>query len=238
MGGIKKKLVILSGAGMSAESGIATFRGGDGLWENHRIEDVATPEAWQRDPVLVQRFYNERRKQVLDAKPNKGHVILAQLQQHFDVWIITQNIDDLHERGGSSQVMHLHGEITKARSVSNAMRVYPIDGWELTFSDLDEWGKPLRPFIVWFGEPVPLLGHAADLCSTADIFVVVGTSLQVYPAAGLIHEVPMAAKCFVIDPTIPDSVGLKRFETIRLGASEGLLLFAQQMIPGFAMEQP
>jgi NAD-dependent deacetylase len=231
-----QKLVVLSGAGMSAESGIPTFRGGDGLWENHRIEDVATPEAWNRDPTLVQRFYNDRRRQILAAQPNAGHRILAQLEAYFEVIILTQNIDDLHERAGSSHVVHLHGEITKSRSTRNAMRTYPIAGWELRMEDLCEWGSPLRPHIVWFGEEVPMLEHAADLCHSADIFVVVGTSLQVYPAAGLVHEVPYQATCFVIDPNTPEHHGLRHFKAFQAGASEGLGQLARQLIPGFQEE--
>jgi NAD-dependent deacetylase len=228
-----QKLVVLSGAGMSAESGIPTFRGGDGLWENHRIEDVATPEAWNRDPILVQRFYNDRRRQILAAQPNAGHRILAQLEAYFEVIILTQNIDDLHERAGSSHVVHLHGEITKSRSTRNAMRTYPIAGWELRMEDLCEWGSPLRPHIVWFGEEVPMLEHAADLCHTADIFVVVGTSLQVYPAAGLVHEVPNQAACFVIDPNTLEHHGLRHFKAFQACASEGLGQLARQLVSGF-----
>jgi NAD-dependent deacetylase len=228
-----QRLVVLSGAGMSAESGIPTFRGGDGLWENHRIEDVATPEAWNRDPTLVQRFYNDRRGQILAAQPNAGHRILAQLEAYFEVIILTQNIDDLHERAGSSHVVHLHGEITKSRSTRNAMRTYPIAGWELRMEDLCEWGSPLRPHIVWFGEEVPMLEHAADLCHTADIFVVVGTSLQVYPAAGLVHEVPNQAACFVIDPNTLEHHGLRHFKAFQACASEGLGQLARQLVSGF-----
>jgi NAD-dependent deacetylase len=228
-----QRLVVLSGAGMSAESGIPTFRGGDGLWENHRIEDVATPEAWNRDPTLVQRFYNDRRRQILAAQPNAGHRILAQLEAYFEVIILTQNIDDLHERAGSSHVVHLHGEITKSRSTRNAMRTYPIAGWELRMEDLCEWGSPLRPHIVWFGEEVPMLEHAADLCHTADIFVVVGTSLQVYPAAGLVHEVPNQAACFVIDPNTLEHHGLRHFKAFQACASEGLGQLARQLVSGF-----
>ena len=228
-----QRLVVLSGAGMSAESGIPTFRGGEGLWENHRIEDVATPEAWNRDPTLVQRFYNDRRRQILAAQPNAGHRILAQLEAYFEVIILTQNIDDLHERAGSSHVVHLHGEITKSRSTRNAMRTYPIAGWELRMEDLCEWGSPLRPHIVWFGEEVPMLEHAADLCHTADIFVVVGTSLQVYPAAGLVYEVPNQAACFVIDPNTPEHHGLRHFKAFQACASEGLGQLARQLVSGF-----
>jgi NAD-dependent deacetylase len=230
---MKQKLVILSGAGMSAESGIPTFRGGDGLWENHRIEDVATPEAWDRDPELVQKFYNERRKAVLEAVPNEGHFVLARLEAYFDVHIVTQNIDDLHERAGSKNVLHLHGEITKSRSTKNQNLVYPVVGWELKMTDSCALGSVLRPHIVWFGEPVPMLEVAADICMQADFFAVVGTSLQVYPAVGLIHEVPFSATRFVIDPNIPETPGLNRFEPVQQSASNGLLIMAKRLIPDF-----
>jgi NAD-dependent deacetylase len=232
---MNRKLIVLSGAGMSAESGIPTFRGGDGLWENHRIEDVATPEAWQRDAALVQRFYNERRQGVLAAQPNAGHRVLARLQDYFDVRIVTQNIDDLHERAGSRNVLHLHGEITKSRSTRDSKLVYPIHGWDLKMTDTCELGSPLRPHIVWFGEAVPMLEPAADLCRDADVFVVVGTSLQVYPAAGLIHEVPHTARCFIVDPSVPQTGGLHRFDAIARGASDGLLQLAQSLVPEFQL---
>jgi NAD-dependent deacetylase len=231
-----KKLIILSGAGMSAESGIPTFRGGTGLWENHRIEDVATPEAWEKDPELVQRFYNDRRRQILASKPNGGHRIIAALEKHFDVEVITQNIDDLHERAGSTQVLHLHGEIIKSRSTKNAHLIYPIEGWELKMGQTCASGYQLRPHIVWFGEAVPMLEIAASKCREADVFVVVGTSLQVYPAAGLIHDVAYGAKCFVVDPVIPIGPGLARFDAISAIASEGLMRLASQLIPDFQLD--
>jgi NAD-dependent deacetylase len=219
---LMKRLVVLTGAGMSAESGIPTFRGADGLWENHRIEAVATPEAWHRDPHLVLRFYNERRKKLLQSEPNEGHHILKRLESHFDVQIITQNIDDLHERAGSSKILHLHGALRKARSTADPELVYPIEGWELRWGDRCKKGSQLRPHIVWFGEAVPLIEPAIDLVHTADIVVVVGTSLQVYPAAGLVHEAPMTSKKFLIDPHIPDVRGIAAIHCITKGASEGL----------------
>ena len=217
-----KRLVVLTGAGMSAESGIPTFRGADGLWENHRIEEVATPEAWRRDPHLVLRFYNERRKKLLESGPNEGHHTLKRLEKHFDVQIITQNIDDLHERAGSSKILHLHGELRKARSTVNPELVYPIEGWELRWGDRCEKGSQLRPHIVWFGEAVPLIEPAIDMVHTADIVVVVGTSLQVYPAAGLVHEAPVTSKKVLIDPHIPDVRGIAAIHCIAKGASAGL----------------
>jgi NAD-dependent deacetylase len=217
-----KKLVVLTGAGMSAESGIATFRGSDGLWENHRIEDVATFEAWQKDPHLVLEFYNQRRKKVLEAEPDSGHEILADLQQKFDVQIITQNIDNLHERAGSKRVLHLHGLITQSRSTQNGYLVYDIGGSELKWGDKCELGSQLRPHIVWFGEAVPMIEPAAEWVAQADIFVVVGTSLQVYPAAGLTQYAPNDIQKFIIDPQIPDVRGISNLIRIEKGAGEGL----------------
>jgi NAD-dependent deacetylase len=217
-----KKLVVLTGAGMSAESGIATFRGSDGLWENHRIEDVASPGGWARDPDLVLEFYNQRRKRIHEVEPNRGHFILAQLEKYFDVQIITQNIDNLHERAGSSNVLHLHGEITKSRSTADPQKVYDIDGWELKRGDKCELGSQLRPHIVWFGEAVPMIEPAAAIAASADIFVVVGTSLQVYPAAGLVQYAPRFSPKYIIDPNVPDVSGIREMVPIRKGAGEGL----------------
>lgn len=189
-----KNLVVLTGAGISAESGLQTFRDADGLWEGYNVYDVATPEAWQRNPAIVQEFYNMRRKSVLEAQPNGAHRALARLEQKFNVTIITQNIDDLHERGGSSNIVHLHGVVTRSQSEKNPKLTYPIQGWELKMGDTCELGSQLRPHVVWFGEPVPMIEKAAQICAAADIFVIVGTSLQVYPAAGLIDFVPEHAK--------------------------------------------
>lgn len=201
-----KKVVVLSGAGISAESGLKTFRNSDGLWENYRIEDVATPEAFLKQPELVLKFYNERRKQVKLAFPNKAHLALAELQRFYEVQIITQNIDDLHERAGSKNVLHLHGEILKSRSTINSSLIYDLNSDEINIGDLCELKSQLRPHIVWFGEMVPELERAAEIVSECDIFIVVGTSLVVYPAASLVDYVPSQAKKFVVDP---DSLSIK-----------------------------
>lgn len=196
-------IVALTGAGISAESGLKTFRGHDGLWEGYDIYEVATPEAWAANPTLVQEFYNMRRKAVLEAEPNLAHLALAELAQNFNVEIITQNIDNLHERAGSKKVMHLHGEITKARSTKKPSLVYDIDGWELRMGQTCELGSQLRPHIVWFGESVPMIEPAAALVQQADIVLVIGTSLQVYPAAGLVDVAKPSANIVVIDPSSP-----------------------------------
>lgn len=199
-----KKLVVLTGAGISAESGLKTFRDSDGLWEGYNIEDVATPEAWEHNPVLVQEFYNARRKSVLEAKPNAAHYALAQLEEKYDVTIITQNIDDLHERAGSTKVVHLHGIITRSQSSIDAKLTYPIDGWELRMDEICELGSPLRAHVVWFGEDVPMIEPAARVCTSAEIFMLVGSSLAVYPAAGLISYVGGEVPKYIIDPKIPE----------------------------------
>lgn len=217
-----QKLVVLTGAGISAESGIPTFRGADGLWEGHDIYEVASPRGWAANQELVLEFYNQRRKQILEVAPNRGHEILADLQAHFDVQVITQNIDNLHERAGSRQVLHLHGEITKARSTSKESLVYAIDGWELKLGDCCELGSQLRPHIVWFEEPVPLIETAAEMVSTADIFVVVGTSLNVYPAAGLVMYAPGSIPKYIIDPNLPNVSGIPGMTAIEAGGGEGL----------------
>ncbi len=218
----KKKLVVLSGAGMSAESGIRTFRGSDGLWENYRIEEVASPQGWNRHRSLVLDFYNQRRKQIMESQPNSGHYALKALEKDYDVQIITQNIDNLHERAGSTHVLHLHGEIMKARSTADPTLVYELTQWQLNEGDTCALGSQLRPHIVWFGEEVPLLETAAAIVSEADIVVVIGTSLQVYPAAGLVAYAPAKAKKFVIDPIIPNVKHLEPITCIPEPASEGL----------------
>ncbi|WP_372936019.1 SIR2 family NAD-dependent protein deacylase [Mariniphaga sediminis] len=200
---MKKKLVILSGAGMSQESGLKTFRDMGGLWEQYDVTQVASPEAWQQNPELVLRFYNERRKQLWEAKPNAGHRAIAELEKWFDVDVITQNVDDLHEQAGSSRVLHLHGELRKARSTADPNLVYTLQHWELKLGDTCEKGSQLRPHIVWFGEPVPAIEKAIRIAQEADIFVVAGTSLAVYPAASLIHFVTPGIPAFVIDPDSP-----------------------------------
>lgn len=222
----KKVLAVLSGAGISAESGLGTFRDSGGLWENFRIEDVATPEAWQANPELVLDFYNLRRKVNNEAQPNEAHRILADLEQHFDVHIVTQNIDDLHERAGSSKVLHLHGEITKSKSSgpNQEKAYYDIAGNDIHVGDLCPDGYQLRPHVVWFGEEVPMLYNASEIIALADIFLVVGTSLNVYPAAGLIHAVLKNCSCYAIDPKdIPIS---SRFKHIRADAGKGMQRFA------------
>ena len=196
---MKKKLVVLTGAGISAESGIKTFRDSDGLWEGHNVMDVATPEGWYKNPALVLDFYNQRRKQLKEVQPNLGHQILAELEQNFEVFVITQNVDDLHERAGSTNVLHLHGELLKVRSISDPN--YILDWREdLNFGDLDNHENQLRPHIVWFGEEVPALEEAINITETADFFAVIGTSLQVYPAAGLIDYTSRETPLFYIDP--------------------------------------
>ena len=217
----KKKLVVLTGAGVSAESGLKTFRDSDGLWEGFNVEDVATPDAWDRNPQLVLDFYNERRKNVRDAKPNAAHYGLAELQNDFDVHIITQNIDDLHERSGSKNVMHLHGEIFKMRSEFDESLIYEIIN-DIKLGDNAEDGKQLRPHIVWFGEAVPMIERAAMLARSADIFVVVGTSLAVYPAAGLVgYAFPQIPK-FIIDKKIPHISSINNLTRIEKPATEGV----------------
>lgn len=199
-----KKLVVLSGAGISAESGISTFRDNGGLWDNFRIEDVATPEAWVRNQELVLDFYNQRRKQAADVKPNAAHYALAGLEKDFDVTIITQNVDNLHEIAGSTKVIHLHGELFKSRSTKDPNLVYEMTSWELKTGDLCELGSQLRPHIVWFGEEVPMMEMAVDVTEQADMFLVIGTSLAVYPAAGLVHYVPIGKRIYIVDPAKPD----------------------------------
>ncbi len=217
-----KRLVVFTGAGMSAESGIQTFRGSDGLWENHRIDDVATPEAWHRNPELVLEFYNQRRKGILEALPNEGHLTIASWQKEFSVTVVTQNIDDLHERAGSEDVLHLHGEICKSRSTMNPELVYPIQHASLSIGDRCELGSQLRPHIVWFGEEVPMLQKAADIIEDADIFIVVGTSLQVYPAAGLVSHAFRAQQKFIVDPNARNLTSKAEWSVVSDGAVCGL----------------
>jgi len=195
-----KKIVVLTGAGISAESGISTFRDSDGLWEHYRVEDVATHEAYERNPELVLDFYNQRRRQLFKAQPNEAHRQLVRLEEKYDVRIVTQNIDDLHERAGSTNVLHLHGELTKGRSDRNPNLIVDIGDRDIKIGDKAPDGTQLRPHIVWFGEAVPNIEPASQLCEEADIFIVVGTSMAVYPAAGLIHYVPRTSPCYVVDP--------------------------------------
>lgn len=217
----KKKLVVLTGAGISAESGLKTFRDSDGLWEGYDINDVATATAWKRNPALVQEFYNMRRRNVKEAEPNAAHVALAQLENDFDVQIITQNIDDLHERAGSTNVLHLHGEILKMRSEKTEALIYPIHD-DIHMGDKAEDGAQLRPHIVWFEEPVPMMEKAARLVLYADIFLIVGTSLVVYPAAGLVNYAPPYLPKYIVDKKIPYLPGLPNLTAIEKPATEGM----------------
>ncbi len=218
----QKKLIALTGAGISAESGLATFRDSGGLWEGYKVEDVATPEAWHRNQKMVLDFYNQRRKSALEAKPNRGHEILAELQNDFDVTVITQNVDDLHERAGSTHVVHLHGSLFESRSTLDPTLIYKIKGSELNLGDKCERGSQLRPNIVWFGEQVPMMEVAARLAAQADIFLVIGTSLVVYPAAGLINEVPRFVPKYIIDPKTPELLPAPNLHFIAEKASVGM----------------
>ena len=223
-----KKLVVLSGAGMSQESGIRTFRDMGGLWEEYDVTEVATPEAWARNPELVMKFYNERRKQLYECVPNAGHIGIAELEKDFDVEVITQNVDDLHERAGSSKVLHLHGELKKVRSQKDPSLIYELDGWELKFGDKCEKGSQLRPHIVWFGEAVPAMDEAVSVVEKADILVVIGTSLNVYPAAGLVYYTKPGTKIFVIDPERPP-VSSKNVIFIEEKAGRGLEILKEKL---------
>jgi NAD-dependent deacetylase len=218
----KQKLVVLTGAGISAESGLRTFRDSDGLWEGYNIEDVATPRAWRRDPQLVLDFYNMRRKDVLAAMPNAAHKALAELEAHFDVHIVTQNIDDLHERAGSTKVLHLHGEIIKMRSDKNPHKLYSITT-DIKLGDKAEDGSQYRPHVVWFEEPVPMIEHAVPIMYDADVFVLIGTSLAVYPAAGLVDYVRDNVKKYVIDKKIPSVSRYSNVIAIEKSATEGMV---------------
>lgn len=214
---------------MSAESGLRTFREMGGLWEEYDVTEVASPHAWQKDRALVLRFYNERRKQLLETKPNKGHLGLLELEKEFEVWIVTQNVDDLHERAGSSRILHLHGELKKSRSTADPSLIYEIEGWKLDEGDLCEKGSQLRPHIVWFGEAVPAIEEAARIVSTADILVIIGTSMNVYPAAGLINYAPDTAPIYVIDPNEVAIAGHPRIRIIQKGAGEGVQILKEKL---------
>ncbi len=225
-----KKIVILTGAGISAESGIRTFRDSDGLWEEHRVEDVATFEAWRRNQALVIDFYNQRRKQLYEVKPNAGHIALAVLEKKYDVRIITQNVDDLHEQAGSTSVLHLHGELKKVRSTIDENLVYTLEGWELKKGDLCEKGSQLRPHIVWFGEAVPMIEPAVELAAEADIFIVIGTSLKVYPAASLVYYVKGNTPVYLIDPHAEMLSGVKNLTVIHETAGIGVPGLVKQLM--------
>lgn len=225
-----KRLVILTGAGMSAESGIITFRDSNGLWKNHRIEEVASPEAWARNPEMVLEFYNQRRKQLFEVEPNAGHHALVRLEEKYDVQIVTQNVDDLHERAGSSKVLHLHGELKKVRSTVDPNLIYELDHWELKPGDTCEKGSQLRPHIVWFGEAVPMIDKAVEQVKAADIFMVIGTSMVVYPAAGLIHYVEREIPKFYVDPKAFAVHGVSNLEVIRQKAGEALPVLVDRLL--------
>jgi len=224
-----KKLVVLSGAGMSAESGLRTFREMGGLWEEHNVYEVASPEGWRRDKAMVLRFYNERRKQLLETMPNKGHFGLVELEKDFEVSIVTQNVDDLHERAGSSSILHLHGELRKARSTADPDLIYHIEGWKLEEGDCCEKGSQLRPHVVWFGEAVPAFEKAVEIVSSAEIFVIIGTSMNVYPAAGLINYVPATVPIYVIDPNEVAIASHPRLKLIALGAGAGVQVLIKEL---------
>ena len=227
---MKPKLVVFTGAGISAESGIKTFRDSGGLWEEFDINEVATPQAWEKNKPLVLDFYNKRRKQVLEAQPNKAHYALVELEQKYDVQIITQNIDDLHERAGSKKVLHLHGEITKSRSTAEPSLVYKIKNAEILIGDKCEKGSQLRPHIVWFGEAVPMMDMANLMAEKADIFMVVGTSMAVYPAAGLIDYSPQQIPKYLIDPSDVKINGISNLTIIKEKASVGLPMLVKELL--------
>jgi len=229
----KKKLVVLTGAGMSAESGIKTFRDRGGLWEEYDVMEVASVEGWEKNPELVLRFYNERRRQLAGVQPNEGHKGMAELEKYFDVYIITQNVDNLHERAGSTKVLHLHGELTKARSTVDPTLVYEIGYNDINPGDKCEKGGQLRPHIVWFGEPVPMMDEAVRITTLADIFVIIGTSLNVYPAAGLVSYVPSHVPVYLIDPGEVYVPASRKVYVIKEKASVGVALLKERLLQGF-----
>ena len=231
----KKRLVVLTGAGISAESGFKTFRDSGGLWETYSVEDVASIQGWYRNPKLMTDFYNDLRKQLEPAQPNEGHKILAELEKYFDVRIITQNVDNLHEKAGSTHVIHLHGELTKARPVNDddGMRAVDIGYRKMEYDERNSEGELMRPHIVWFGESVPLISEAARQVRNADIFAVIGSSLVVYPAAGLVHDLRGGTKAYLIDPKeVSVPVGLK-FRVIREVASKGCAIMRDELLKEF-----
>jgi len=225
-----KTLVVLTGAGISAESGLKTFRDSGGLWENYDVMEVASIYGWEKNPELVLRFYNERRRQLLTAKPNYGHIGLAELEEYFQVYIITQNIDDLHERAGSTRVLHLHGELNKAQSTADPSLIYDVAGKDIKLGDLCEKGSQLRPFVVWFGEPVPAMEEAITLAEKADLFAVIGSSLVVYPAAGLLEFVPEHIPVFVVDPNVVNVPHRKKIIYIKEKASKGVEILKEKLL--------
>ncbi len=225
-----EKVVVLTGAGMSADSGLKTFRDSDGLWEGHDIQEVATPQAWQRDKELVLKFYNERRKQLHSVDPNTGHQALANLEEQYDVTIITQNVDDLHERAGSTDVIHLHGELSKVRSDEDPSLIYDIGGDTIEIGDTADDGAQLRPHVVWFGEPVPNMQKAANIVPEADILIVIGTSLVVYPAAGLVDLAEQNIPKYIIDPATPELRTFKGWEHVQERAAKGTPRLVQDLL--------
>ncbi|MCF8364546.1 MAG: NAD-dependent deacylase [Bacteroidales bacterium] len=225
-----KNIVILTGAGMSAESGLKTFRDDNGLWKTYRFEELASPDAWKRNPALVMEFYNQRRKQLLEVEPNIAHFALAKLETCYNVHIITQNVDDLHERAGSSNILHLHGELRKSQSTIDENLVYEIKGWELKIGDTCEKGSQLRPHVVWFGEQVTQIVPAIQISRQADLFIVIGTSLAVYPAAGLIGYVDDSAPKYLIDPKSGDGLSLPNLKIIREKAGIGVPKLVEELI--------
>jgi NAD-dependent deacetylase len=216
-----KKLVVLTGAGISAESGISTFRGAGGLWEGHDIMEVASPIGWNKNPELVLDFYNQRRKQAKSVNPNAGHLGLVELETEYDVWVVTQNVDDLHERAGSSKILHLHGMLNKARSVLDENHIVEVAG-DIALGDFCPKGGQLRPHIVWFGEEVPAMEQAVQIAADCDLFAIVGTSLAVYPAAGLVQYIPSNTPVFIVDPNIPETGYIPNLTSIEKGAVEGV----------------
>ncbi len=230
-----KKIVVMSGAGISAESGIKTFRDANGLWEGHDVMEVASPEGWRRNRELVLDFYNQRRRQLNEVAPNLGHLSLVELEQNFDVWVITQNVDDLHERAGSSNIIHLHGELRKARSTIDESLVYPING-DILLGDKCDKGAQLRPHIVWFGEMVPELSRAAEITTQADAVIIVGTSMQVYPAAGLVDYAPANIPVYYVDPRPSINYELSRsgnLHVVEEPATVGLPMVVKKLISDF-----
>jgi len=225
-----KKVVVLTGAGMSAESGVSTFRDSNGLWRNHRIEEVASPIAWENNQQLVLDFYNQRRKQLFEVKPNDGHNWLVKLEEKFDVQIVTQNVDDLHERAGSTNVLHLHGELKKVRSTINPQLIYTLDNWELKQGDKCELGSQLRPHIVWFGESVPMIEKAMSIVSSADVLIVIGTSMVVYPAASLINFVKDSIPKYYIDPEAFNVQGISNLTVITEKAGVAVPNIVKQLL--------
>ncbi|OAQ39673.1 NAD-dependent protein deacylase [Pedobacter psychrophilus] len=230
---MKKRIIILTGAGISAESGLNTFRDADGLWEGYNIEDVATSEAWRKNPELVQQFYNERRKTVMIAKPNAAHLALAKLEDKYDTLIITQNIDDLHEKAGSKAIIHLHGEIVYSRSSKNAALLYKMENHEIKMGDFCELGSQLRPHVVWFGEDVPMITKAIHEMPKADIVILIGSSLAVYPAAGLLQYVNPKIPIYVVDPKIPEVNLPNKVIKIQEKASKAVPILVEKLLQNF-----